>query len=365
MTVILLAGAACSSSGGVDDSDSVADDPSVTEAATVGAESTTIDPPAVSTAPSSSVPSSNVPSISDPSSTESSSTGPASSDVTASEPDTGASAPIETPAAQEFELLTYNVAGLPAALSGSEPDVNTAIIGPRLNEYDIVVLQESWLTPDPPPEGLRTYHEVLVEASDHEFASESLAAPLGSDPDRPSAVLSDGLNRFSDFPLGPIERNRWTTCGDAAADCLSLKGFSVSTVDVEGFEILVYDLHLDAGREDSAIRDDNVAELIAHIGQNADGRAIVVAGDFNLHLDRDPDAGQFARLLAETGLSDVCTELGCSEPNRIDKILFRSSSSVEITPLEWRNESAVFTRDDGEPLSDHDPIAARFEIDGS
>ena len=54
-----------------------------------------------------------------------------------------------------IELLTYNVAGLPDLLSGSEPATNTAIIGPRLNDYDIVLVQESWLTPPDTPDDPR------------------------------------------------------------------------------------------------------------------------------------------------------------------------------------------------------------------
>lgn len=271
------------------------------------------------------------------------------------------SAPAPEPV--EIDLLTYNVAGLPDLLSGSEPATNTPLIGPRLNDYDIVLVQESWLTSPDTPEQQRTYHEILVELADHEYESESLPAPLGTDPDRPSAALSDGLNRFSDFPFTAVERERWSTCGDASADCLSLKGFSVATTTLaDGIEVDIYNLHLDAGRADFEIRADNVAELMAHILEHAEGRAVIVAGDFNLHLDRDPDADQFAALLADTGLSDVCTELGCDDPNRIDKVLYRSSDTVTIEPLEWRNESDVFTRDDGEPLSDHDPVAARLRF---
>ncbi|MEZ5244550.1 MAG: hypothetical protein R2707_05580 [Acidimicrobiales bacterium] len=268
------------------------------------------------------------------------------------------------PPAVEIELLTYNVAGLPDLLSGSEPATNTPLIGPRLNDYDIVLVQESWLTPADTPDDQRTYHEILVELADHEFESESLPAPLGTDPERPSAALSDGLNRFSDFPFTPVERHRWTTCGEASADCLSLKGFSVATTTLaDGIEVDIYNLHLDAGRADFEIRADNVAELTAHILENSAGRAVVVAGDFNLHLDRDPDADQFASLLADTGLSDVCAELGCDDPNRIDKVLFRSGDGVDITPLEWRNDADAFTRDDGEPLSDHDPVMARLRFE--
>lgn len=288
-------------------------------------------------------PSTTEPTPTEPTPTESPSTAPASSNV-------------------EFELLTYNVAGLPAALSGSQPDVNMPLIGERLNNYDIVLVQESWLTFDEPDAPAATYHQILLDTSDHLFASDSLEQPLGTDPDRPTAQLSDGLNRFSNFEIGAVERNRWNQCGDASADCLSLKGFSVSTVDIDGADVDLYNLHLDAGREDFAVRADNVAQLIAHIEANATGRAVIVGGDFNLRLDRDPDSDQFADLLASSGLTDVCTELACPEPNRIDKVLYRSSADIEITALEWRNDSERFTRDDGEPLSDHDPVAAAFSV---
>lgn len=258
----------------------------------------------------------------------------------------------------EFEFLIYNVAGLPDVLSGSEPAVNTELIGPMLNDYDIVLLQETWLTPDGNPTGLRTYHEILEELSEHQQQSVPLAAPLGTEPDRPSAQLSDGLNRFSDFAFEPVDRNRWLTCGDDAADCLSLKGFSFArTTLASGLEVDIYNLHMDAGGDDSAIRAENVAELSAFIAEESKGRAVIVGGDFNLHLDRDPDAAQFADLLAATDLIDVCTELDCDQPNRIDKVLYRSGGGVTLTPLDWQNLGALFTRADGEMLSDHAPVA--------
>jgi|SRR5680860_1762228 len=258
----------------------------------------------------------------------------------------------------EFELLTYNVAGLPEVLSGSEPAANTELIGPLLNDYDIVLVQESWRTPDGLTGDLRTYHEILEELSEHQQQSSPLPAPLGTDADRPSALLSDGLNRFSDLEFEPVVRNRWLTCGEASADCLSLKGFSMArTTLAPGVEVDIYNLHMDAGGADSAVRGENVAELSAFMAKESAGRAVIVGGDFNLHLDEDPDADQFAELVTAVNLTDVCTELECDEPNRIDKVLFRSGGGVTITPLDWRNESARFTRADGERLSDHDPVA--------
>ncbi len=87
---------------------------------------------------------------------------------------------------------------------------------------------------------------------------------------------------------------------------------------------------------------------------------MIVGGDFNLHTDTEPDASQFARLLAETGLQDVCAALACPQPGRIDKFLFRDGGAVTLTPLSWRFETDVFERADGEPLSDHDALAVRF-----
>ncbi len=357
--LVTLAGAAvaCSSSGSESNSTASADTAPGTSAA-VDATAPIETAPDSASAPAPSEPDATDPVDSEPTATEPTGTEPTATEPTATEPAT-------TDPGVEFELLTYNVAGLPAALSGSEPDVNMPLIGERINDYDIVLVQESWLTFDEPDAPATTYHQILLDASNHLFVSDSLEQPRGTDPDRPTAQLSDGLNRFSNFEIGDVERNRWNQCGDASADCLSLKGFSVSTVDIDGAEVDLYNLHLDAGREDFAVRADNVAQLIAHIDANAAGRAVIVGGDFNLRLDRDPDREQFADLLASAGLTDVCTQLACPEPDRIDKVLYRSSDDIEITPLEWRNDAALFTRDDGATLSDHDPVAVAFSVANS
>ena len=44
----------------------------------------------------------------------------------------------------EFLALTYNVAGLPEPLSGSQPSVNIPQISPLLNSYDLVLVQEDF-----------------------------------------------------------------------------------------------------------------------------------------------------------------------------------------------------------------------------
>ena len=275
---------------------------------------------------------------------------------------TGCATPPET--SGEFLALSYNVAGLPEGISGSHPATNTPIISPLLNAYDLVVVQESWQTPDPNPLApLRVYHELLAADANHPYKTFSAPLPLGTDPRRPSALVSDGLNAFSRFPFTHLGREMWSECWDSAADCLSEKGFMVMRMTVApGVTIDVYDLHMEAGGdpEDDALRAAGVTQLAAFINAFSAGRPVIVGGDFNLHTDAEPDSTQFQSLLADTGLSDVCEALACPQPGRIDKFLFRSTPDLTIEPLSWRFETDVFVDGMGEPLSDHDALAVRF-----
>jgi hypothetical protein len=264
----------------------------------------------------------------------------------------------------EFLALSYNVAGLPEGLSSSHPERFTQLISPLLNGYDLVLVQESWQTPDPNPFApTRVYHEILAADADHPYKSVPAEQPLGMDPRRPEALLADGLNQFSRFPFEPVIRQAWEGCDISAADCLAFKGFSVArTTFAEGVTIDVYNLHGEAGStpHDEQLRDEGITQLVAFMREYSDGQAVIVGGDFNLHTDEEPDSSQFQRLLAEAGLTDVCASLDCPQPGRIDKFLFRGSDDIEIAATSWRFETDVFVSPDGEALSDHDPLAVRF-----
>jgi hypothetical protein len=270
----------------------------------------------------------------------------------------------------EFDALTYNVAGLPQGVSASNPDALMPLIGPLLNDYDVVLLQETFRTPQPNPLApLRLYHEVLEAASRHPFRSVPKPSPFGSDPNRPTAILSDGLNRFSNFPFDPVMRIQWTGCfgelgGPGDGDCLGQKGFSVArTYVAPGVSIDIYNLHGEAGGgpPDQRLRSDNMVELGAAILAYSAGRAVIVGGDFNLHTDRPLDSAQFQTLLDATGLIDACDYLSCTEQvGSIDKFLFRSGSEVVVVPRSFHFEVETFVGPQGEPLSDHDPLHVRF-----
>jgi hypothetical protein len=276
------------------------------------------------------------------------------------------------PTSGQFRSLSYNVAGLPEVLSGSEPAINTPLISPMLNAYDLVLVQEDWANPDPPIEGTSVFHEILVAQVDHPYRSTPQPVPLGADPARPSALLSDGLNRLSRFPFGPLERVMWPDCfggGDTSdggdGDCLATKGFSVATTELApGVSVDVYNLHGEAGDTalDRQYRAEGFAVLGEYIADRSAGNAVIVGGDFNLHSDDDADQQILADLLTATGLTDTRSVVD-DDPgsDQIDKFLFRSGGGLTLQPLTHEFEAATFVRpSDGAPLSDHDPLSVDF-----
>jgi hypothetical protein len=279
-------------------------------------------------------------------------------------------APVPPPAPTGvFSALTYNVAGLPEPLSGSEPDINTPFISPLLNDYDLVLVQEDWQNPDPPIPGVSVYHDLLIADVEHPYLSDSMPVPLGTDPRRPSALLSDGLNRMSQFPFGTLTREMWPSCfggidpsDGGAADCLATKGFSVArTTLAPGVEVDVYNRHAEAGSTpaDLAASAEDFEVLADYINANSAGRAVLVGGDYNLHSGEPVDGAVFDEFLADAGLTDVCEVVDCgADDERIDKFTFRSSAEITLEPLTHHFEVDKFVRPgDGEPLSDHDALA--------
>ncbi len=313
------------------------------------------------------------------------------------------SAPVSARAGRTgtFEALTYNVAGLPEPISGSEPATNSPLISPKLNDYDVVLLQEDW--EDPTELGIFGYHHLIVSEANHRYRSDPAPAPLGTDtrrfPQGP-ALSADGLNRLSEFPFAPLERHMWDVCngelaievvetivkegglsdvvdgaglGDVidggSSDCSAQKGFTVGTTTLaKGVAVDIYNLHGDAGGgpKDAEARAAGFAQLADFISRHSAGRAVIIGGDTNLHTEPDSagrpaDIATWKEFQAATGVRDVCTAVDCGQDvGRIDKFAFRSGGGVTLKPMTSRFEAAKFTRADGQPLSDHDPLAVTF-----
>jgi len=244
-----------------------------------------------------------------------------------------------------FELLTYNVAGLPEGLSSSNPLANLPLIGKLLNKYDIALVQEDFAYP-------------LELRQNFRHAHASPAFVRGNRLD-----FGDGLSQFARFPFSAFRRVPWLSCHgvfDAFFDCLTPKGFTVARQSLaEGVFVHLYNLHMDAGWSvgDRAARRKQVAQLVAAIRRESAGHALIVGGDTNI---LQKDAGLLEQLLTEAQLKDACAEARCSEPGRIDRVLYRSSPELQLRPKQWRI-AREFVDGGGQPLSDHLPVAVAFD----
>jgi hypothetical protein len=270
--------------------------------------------------------------------------------------------------ATTFSVLTYNVAGLPEGISSSNPTVHMPQISPLLNGYDLVLAQEDF-----------AFHPDLASQAAHPHQS-------GSFPD--DFFNADGLNRFSLSPFANHTRVTWDECFGIVSngsDCLTTKGFSFARHEiVPGGFVDVYNWHADAGGDpgSNAARRSNLRQLAAAIVANSAGNAVIVGGDSNSRYNDAEDI--VPELLDTAGLLDVWVELsragdrpgtgprndtGCAtdltggDCELIDKIFYRSSASVQLTPIDYDVPDALFTDvTDGGPLSDHEPVSAVFDV---
>jgi hypothetical protein len=243
------------------------------------------------------------------------------------------------PSEGQLTILTYNVAALPQFISGSDPILNIPQISPLLNLYDLVLVQEDF-----------AYQQALRADAEHPYQSEPL---------EPNGInLGDGLNCFSVFPFSGFERHAWQACNgvyDQANDCLTDKGFAVGLHALAlGVEVDVYNAHFDAGGSegDHEAREAQTEQLLAMIASRSAGRAVIVAGDTNMG---ESSEYILQTLLTGASLVDACRELSCGEEQRIDRVMYRSSASVELAATAWQLDPR-FVDGDGEPLSDHEAV---------
>jgi hypothetical protein len=137
-------------------------------------------------------------------------------------------------AAGTFNLLSYNVAGLPAWLSDNgipgDKAVNAARVGALLGEkaHDFVHLQEDFAYND----------EIYGADTVHPHRTET----------KGNVPFGDGLNTLSNYPwTAGLTRKKWDECWIIEADCLTPKGFSFMRAALDGAEVDLYNLHADAG----------------------------------------------------------------------------------------------------------------------
>jgi hypothetical protein len=262
---------------------------------------------------------------------------------TGSETDTDTDTEAGEPQSGTITVLSYNVAGLPQGISGSNPEVNMPLISPLLNNYDLALVQEDFY-----------YHEELIADAEHPYQSERSGDGVND--------LGDGLNRFSQSLFGPHTRVKWEACYGQitnGSDCLAPKGFAVAEHELApGVFVDVYNLHMDAGRdpEDVAARAEQAIQLAETLADRSAGKAVIIGGDTNMKAE---DEANLQGLIDAAGLTDTCRALGCGEELRIDRVLFRSSDDVAFEVQSWALDRS-FVDGDGVDLSDHEAVAVEL-----
>ncbi|WP_409468815.1 jacalin-like lectin [Streptomyces sp. HC307] len=271
---------------------------------------------------------------------------------------TATTTPAQAAATGTFNVLTYNIAGLPLGLGDSDPETNTPLIGQRLGGYDIVNVQEDF-----------NYHASLYANDNHPYRT----ATSGG------AGIGDGLNTLSDYTFEDFQRVDWNDCTNA--DCLTPKGFTLARVRLaEGVFVDLYNVHTNADVTDAALaaRRANIEQLSDFIQANSAGNAVIVMGDTNTRYTRTGD--NIRTLVSENGLKDPWVDLvkdgtppaqgsdalvcDAAAPTNdcevVDKVLYRGSDLVTLDATRYNNEWASFLRSDGEHLSDHFPHTVGF-----
>lgn len=264
-----------------------------------------------------------------------------------------------------FNILSYNVAGLPSVLSSSDPDTNTPLISPRLKPYNVIHVEEDFNS-----------HAALYASDSHPFrTATSGGVPFGS-----------GLNTLSDFPFIDLTRITWDKCNINDGDCLTPKGFTFMRVNpAEGVWIDFYNLHTDAGSDDGdrTARQSDLAQVRDFMATWSVGMPVVVMGDTNSRYTSPVDSDSLHNLLDTQSLTDswvknirggsfpvegtdalVCPfpfPAGTTQAQQVacevvDKQLVRGSDAIQLVPTSYTNEHEAFLDGNGQPLSDHYPI---------
>ena len=279
----------------------------------------------------------------------------------------------------KITVISSNVAGLPIPSKfdkdGKVVPKTQKIMGETLNNsgIDIICVQEDF-----------QYHAILAkQMTKYPYRTyTSGGVPVG-----------DGLNIFSKYPIYNIDRVEWETFNgilDAANDGLTPKGFLKCTVDFNGVLIDVYNAHLDANGSlaDCAAKKAQLEQLKAYINENSKDMPVVITGDMNIATHCDINAEFYPVMIENGGFKDAWSEY-CNEGvyftdrlsnaeiaeynakfggdywgrwDSVERVVYRSSSNVELTPTDFRYED-YNNRDGHGKVTDHNVMICELAVD--
>jgi endonuclease/exonuclease/phosphatase family metal-dependent hydrolase len=247
-----------------------------------------------------------------------------------------------------FSLLTYNVAGIHNFFSPVKNKKNMKAIGQQLNHFDMAFLQENF-----------SYYKMINKVADFPFKKKADFR----------GVLGSGLMRFSRTPFSHFKRFKWPKCSGILtrnSDCLAQKGFSRARHEISpGLFVDIYNIHADAGGhiKDKRARYVQFQFLMEEMNRFSEGRAVIVAGDWNL-LHEDPDDNLiFYLFLRRENLTYMCETLHCekSRLGSLDRVAFRSGRHIQLKIADLYSRGNDFFDSKGDPLSDHGPLSMSFQ----
>ncbi len=303
-----------------------------------------------------------------------------------------------------FNVLSYNVAGLPIPSSetedGKDAYLDTIEIGKKINamNYDIVAVQEDFNYDLYLREQIKKYDNVVDE--DDVVIERHQTVHSGGVP------LGDGLNIFSSFAQYNEARQTWEVSAGAlteGSDELTYKGILLTTVEViEGYYVDIYNIHADAygGAESLAAREAQMTQLAEFIKLRSKfdeeagiyEHAVILTGDFNVSICNENAEGEaylVQNLLEPARLNDAwavktiasieenpadytayyeyaaATDLSYSQASghydSVERICYANGNGIDLTV---GNFSYFYINGaDGESLSDHPAVEASFTFE--
>jgi endonuclease/exonuclease/phosphatase family metal-dependent hydrolase len=248
-----------------------------------------------------------------------------------------------------LDILTYNIHGLPSAVTGDDTQARITQIAPMLSGFDLVGLQEDWID---------EFYPILTEGSDLEY-SDRFDEPLDD------KVYGAGLSFLGTYPVLDFTHIYYTSCYgllDNASDCFASKGLQRIEVEIaESTIIHIYNTHLEAGNgpEDHDVRTSQIDEILTQLNGYSQGFPVILMGDFNLEPDKEEEAVLLNHLREQGGVRQTCMEVDCPEPNHIDQMYIRSGDEIALYVFSWERMTS-FIDQQGVELSDHPAIMSQI-----
>ena len=262
-----------------------------------------------------------------------------------------------------FNVLTYNVQMRPV-LDNNEYKAQR--ISPRLNQYDIVAVQESFAN-----------KTGLVAQCTHSYKEHF------TDKYCPLAIVDSGLSILSNYPVVRTKHEHFRLRA-GLQDVVASKGILLTSISINGHIVDVYNTHMQAsdGDDGHEARYDQALQMVEFVNRNSPAsHSVLVVGDFNMSPMREYFASDkfishhyrtveirilrtyaFSLMQRSLGLTDLSDFLSEKADEEIERILYRSGVNHELVPLGISNQTVRFKDEHDGFLSNGIPLVGTFAI---